>query len=143
MKTIRYLGLALATSLASFAAADKPSPLTAEQKAFLSEYESVRAALAADDLSAANKAAAQIAKSQKNTASAAAEKIASAAKLDAAREAFKALSKEALSVAKGQPGYFHANCPMVKNGEGDWVQTTRKINNPYFGKSMLTCGSIE
>ena len=142
MKTIRYLSLALATTFASLAAADKPSPLSADQKAFLADYESVRAALAADDLTAANKAAAQLAKSQK-TATPAAQKIASASKLDTAREAFKALSKEAVSMAKGQPGFFQANCPMVPNGEGNWVQTTRKINNPYFGKSMLTCGTIE
>lgn len=32
---------------------------------------------------------------------------------------------------------------MVEGGEGDWVQTTTKINNPYFGKAMLTCGSIK
>ena len=59
------------------------------------------------------------------------------------RAEFKALSKRAVHYAEGKDGYFVANCPMVEGGEGDWVQTSKKINNPYFGKRMLTCGSIK
>ena len=61
----------------------------------------------------------------------------------AARTALKALSKRAIHYAEGKEGYFVANCPMVEGGEGDWVQTSQKINNPYFGKSMLSCGSVK
>jgi hypothetical protein len=151
MKTIRCLFLLLTGSFASLVCAqEKPAPLAPEQKAYLASYESVRAALAADDLAAATKAAAELLKvSPKPTTDKpdvtvlAVQKIANATSIEAARGAFKTVSKEALRLADGQPGYFHAHCPMVPKDQGDWVQTSKKINNPYFGKSMLTCGSIE
>jgi Cu(I)/Ag(I) efflux system membrane fusion protein len=36
---------------------------------------------------------------------------------------------------------FVAQCPMVENGR--WLQTSRKVTNPYMGSQMLQCGSIE
>ena len=104
---------------------------------FLRGYENVRAALASDNLGAAKNAAAAI-KENEN-----ADALAKSASLADAREAFKKLSKRAVHVASDHEGYFIANCPMVKNGGGNWVQTTGKVSNPYFGKSMLTCGSIK
>ena len=153
MKNITRLALLL-TSLASLApigsAQETGAPLASKQKSYLAAYESVRAALAADDLAGAKKAAMELLNAspkgsgdKSEAAVSAAQKIADAASLANAREAFKTVSKHALSLAKGQPGYFHAHCPMVPNDEGDWVQTSKKINNPYFGNSMLTCGSIE
>lgn len=154
MKTIRLL-LASATSALLLTAArahDKSAPLDVGQKAFLAQYEKVRAALASDDLAAAKSAAAPLAKdlaavakeqSKAQPAADAAKKLASAASLAEAREAFKAVSKRAVHYAQGQKGFYIANCPMVDGGGGDWVQTSTKIRNPYFGKSMLTCGSIK
>ena len=160
MKTIRLL-LTLA-SCAFFGALafahDKEAPLNDEQKAFLAQYEKVRAALASDDLAAAKKAAASIAteskiplkepltdeqKERQVRFAATVKALASADSLKTARGEFKALSKRAIHYAEGKGGYFVANCPMVEGGEGDWVQTSKRINNPYFGKSMLTCGSIK
>lgn len=131
---------------------DKNAPLTDAQKSFLSQYEVVRAALASDDLAAAKKAATVVEKDlavvAKKDAKAqagadAAKKLAAADSLKTAREAFKALSKRAVHLADSQKGYYIANCPMVEDGEGAWVQTTKNINNPYLGKAMLTCGSIK
>ncbi len=160
MKTIRLL-LSLAASaifgVAAFAH-DKAAPLNDDQKAFLSQYEAVRAALAADDLAAVKKAASGIAttpktppvepltaeqKDRQEKFAALVKKIATADSIKTARVEFKALSKRAIHYAEGKEGYFVANCPMVEGGEGDWVQTSKKISNPYFGKSMLTCGSIK
>lgn len=129
--------MALFTSLAY--AKDKPAVLSDEQKLFLSQYEGVRAGLASDDLPAAKKAASAITGQSHD----AAKKLAAAASIEAARESFKELSKQAVSIASGQPGYFRAHCPMVPDVAGDWVQTSKKISNPYFGKAMATCGSIE
>lgn len=141
MKTCRFLLCSFAAFFATLLPAqEKRAALTEDQKGFLTQYEAVRAGLAADDLAAAKKAAGTITLAP---AAESAKKLAAADALPAAREAFKSLSKHALTIAKGQPGYYHANCPMVANDEGNWVQTSRKINNPYFGKSMLTCGSIE
>jgi len=40
----------------------------------------------------------------------------------------------------GQVSVFH--CPMALDGEGaDWLQQGAETNNPYFGSSMLRCGS--
>lgn len=137
MKLLPLLRLLAATPVASVAFAEQAAaPLTAAHQTFLSQYEAVRAALASDDLEAAKKAASSL---TGETAKA----IAGADSLKSAREAFKSLSKDALKIAKGQPGYFHAHCPMVPGRQGDWVQTNKTINNPYFGKSMLKCGEIQ
>ncbi len=37
-------------------------------------------------------------------------------------------------------GRFLFLCPMA-SGYKKWVQTTPTLNNPYWGKRMLTCGS--
>ena len=152
MKTIRLLCALGFTGLCSLIAGahDTSAPLNVTQKQFLADYEVIRAALAADDLAAAQKAAAPVAErdtqsSEKKiqTRGESAGKLAKAGNLEAAREAFKSLSKSAVHLAEGKEGYYVAHCPMVPNEEGDWVQTTKRINNPYMGKAMLTCGSIE
>ena len=132
MKIVRILqALGLSALLGLTAQAhDKRAPLTDAQKSFLSQYEPVRAALAADDLATVKKAAtvvekdlAVIAKDEPKAQSAAdaAKKLAGADSLKTAREAFKALSKRAVHLAGSQKGYYIANCPMVEGGEGDWV----------------------
>lgn len=36
---------------------------------------------------------------------------------------------------------FH--CPMANGNQGaDWLQKDKALRNPYFGKSMLTCGNL-
>lgn len=141
MKTCQFLFCSLVAFFASFAhAQEKRTALSDEQKTFLVQYEAVRAGLATDDLAATKKAAAAI---TTGAAADSAKKLAAAGSLEKARDAFKALSKHAVATAAGQSGYYHAHCPMVPNNEGDWVQTAKKISNPYFGKSMATCGSIE
>ncbi|MCM2302899.1 MAG: efflux RND transporter periplasmic adaptor subunit, partial [Flavobacteriaceae bacterium] len=36
------------------------------------------------------------------------------------------------------------NCPMANNNKGgDWLSFAKQVRNPYYGKSMLTCGSIK
>lgn len=160
MKMLRiFLSLGLSSLLGSAAHAhDKNAPLNDEQKAFLSQYEAVRAALAADDLVTTKTASAAIVTESKNASVeplspeqnerqalfvATVKKLAMADSLAAAREAFKLLSKRAIHYAEGKEGYYVANCPMVPKGEGNWVQISKSVSNPYFGKSMLTCGSIK
>ena len=127
-------------------------PLTAEQKTYLSQYESIRAALAADDLAAAKKAAAlYVATPQEKAANeadakraatrlTAGKKLSSATSLSDARDAFKVLSRTANHLAEGQKGYYRYICPHVPNDEGKWVQTTQEISNPYDGKANPKCG---
>jgi len=40
----------------------------------------------------------------------------------------------------GKGTYHEAYCPMVK---ASWLQASKDINNPYMGKSMLTCGVLK
>ncbi len=160
MKIIRTL-LALgffAGLISAVHAHDKAAPLNDEQKTFLSQYESVRAALAADNLAAAKKAASAIVTESKTPPNepltpeqierqaafvATVKQISTADSLDIARAGFKQLSKRAIHYADGKEGYYVAHCPMVAKDEGNWVQTSKRISNPYFGKGMLTCGSIK
>ena len=100
--------------------------------AFLAHYETVRAALADDKLDAAQAAA-------KDLDGAAA--ITAAKSMGDARKAFRLISARAVALAQGRTGFFIAHCSMYPGG-ADWVQTTKEISNPYWGKSMLRCGEI-
>lgn len=156
-RILQALGLILLLGL-TVQAHDKSAALTGEQKSFLAQYEVVRTALAADDLTATQKAAAAIVTESKTAPAepltpeqkerqvsfaATVKKIATAESLDAARDAFKTLSKRAIHYAEGKEGYYIANCPMVPRDQGNWVQISKSVSNPYFGKAMLTCGSIK
>ena len=108
----------------------------------LGAYVPVSDALAADDLDKAKDAAATLAKQAdaaglKNIYQPALALI-HANDIAAARTAFRALSKEVVPLAGENKEYVVMTCPMAK---ADWVQADAKVRNPYYGKSMLTCGS--
>jgi hypothetical protein len=151
--TLRLLASALVGLFALSASAHEAGgPLNDFQKNYLKQYEGVRAALAADDLGAAKKAAATIASTPTekaaNDAEAkrianrtnAAKKLSTATSLTDAREEFKTLSRTANHLAEGQKGYYRYVCPHVPNDQGKWVQTTQDISNPYEGKANPKCG---
>jgi hypothetical protein len=50
------------------------------------------------------------------------------------------ISDEAIKLTQGQPGLFVMTCPMAR---ADWVQTDKKVRNPYMGKVMLECGGLK
>lgn len=57
------------------------------------------------------------------------------------REAFKSVSQAAIAYAKKKKlPVFKANCPMA---DADWLQAKKKVRNPYYGSSMLACGTSE
>ena len=135
MKQTKYQFKALLAvgflTLCAFATSAFAADLTERDKRVLATYERVHAALVADDLAGAKKAA--------NDLDAAGAALAQSETLDAARVAFVALSDQALKIAAGQSGYYILHCPMVKH---DWVQTSKTVANPYGGKKMVTCGEI-
>lgn len=55
------------------------------------------------------------------------------------RNSFKTLSEVYMKNGKKEEmkGYMKATCPMA---EANWIQKKGEIQNPYYGKSMLTCG---
>ncbi len=123
--------------------------LSDTDRAVMSQYEEVRAALAADDLRSAKQASNKMATALKPTTPAApaspllgsAEAIASAPALDKARQVFKTMSVDAIHLTAGVKGYYVINCPMTPNG--DWVQTSDAVSNPYLGKIMHDCGVVK
>lgn len=106
--------------------------LSADDQKFLTGYEKVRASLAADDLPAAKKSAADLGD--------AGAELSKSSSLEQARAAFATLSDKAVKLAAGQNGYYVLHCPMANK---DWVQTNEKVSNPYLGKEMLGCGEIK
>ena len=116
-----------------------------EEAACLSAYHKVHEALAKDDLAGAKKCATDLAVNAKaaNNQSIAdhADALAKSDSLDAAREHFKPISDECIKMAANVEGQYVFNCPMVK---ADWLQTSKtKVENPYMGKKMLTCGQLK
>ncbi|WP_158305511.1 DUF3347 domain-containing protein [Opitutus terrae] len=98
-------------------------------------------ALAADNLAAARAAATALTDyagvaGQKQIAEQALD-ISKAADIAAARGRFKSLTLAIEPLAAGVDGYTVMTCAMAK---ADWVQASGDVKNPYFGKSMLSCG---
>jgi hypothetical protein len=129
MKTIGIISLVAIFVVMGNALAD---PVSEKDKQFLARYEKVRAALAADDLSAAKAAARDLGDDDAT--------LAKSNSLKEARAAFEKLSETAKQKAAGQSGYYVVTCPMLKK---DWVQNSEKISNPYDGKEMASCGEIK
>lgn len=125
----------------------KPSTLTEAEKDVLAQYDAVRANLAADDFEGAkeaSKALADIALASKGKAGeleAPSRELAAAANIKDARVVFTKVSAAAISMVQDEPGYYVIECGMYD--KGDWVQTTTKLANPYWGKQMLECGTIK
>lgn len=71
-----------------------------------------------------------------------------ATKIDHQREHFVTLSNNLTTLVKslkinGETAYSQF-CPMANNGKGAyWLSKEDKVKNPYYGKSMLTCGSVK
>jgi hypothetical protein len=122
----------VAVSVAVGSAMIQAAPLSDTDKQFLARYEKIRGALAADDLATARTAAGDL--GDEGAA------LAKSSSLKEARAAFEKLSDKAKQLVAGQSGYYLVHCPMLQK---DWVQTSEKIANPYYGKEMATCGEIK
>ncbi|MCC9016993.1 DUF3347 domain-containing protein [Flavobacterium lipolyticum] len=71
-----------------------------------------------------------------------AKSISATTDLKKQRETFKSLSKntyELIKVSKSDQAVYKQHCPMV---DADWLSKEKTIKNPYYGSSMLTCGSV-
>ncbi|HVL67632.1 MAG TPA: DUF3347 domain-containing protein [Vicinamibacterales bacterium] len=113
------------------------------QRAF-EHYEGVRAALAADSLADTTPHAKELAATVEAVGGAEAKKhadaLAAATTIEEARKHFGELSvilvpKFQEEKIEGGNAYY---CSMKKL---PWMQKGDRVQNPYYGKSMLTCGS--
>ena len=107
-------------------------------------YEAIRVALAGDRMTDVPKHAAELAPVAAKIASveakAAAEALGAAKDIKAAREQFGKLSAALLPAFEKAKlaGVQFYTCSMVNQS---WAQKGKGIENPYYGKSMLTCGT--
>ncbi len=124
--------LSAAIAFGMIASLGRAANLSDQDKKFLTSYEKIHIALAADDLTGAKAAATELGDSGND--------IARANSLKDARAGFEKLSAHAKTIATGQSGYHVAHCPMLNK---DWVQTSTTIANPYGGKGMISCGEIQ
>jgi hypothetical protein len=77
-----------------------------------------------------------------------AEHIKGTTDIDHQREHFMSLSKNMFELVKAfntnTAEVYYQYCPMANDGKGAfWVSDSEKINNPYLGKKMPTCGSTK
>lgn len=145
---MRFALFLLVIGLPTFAQADEVD----DARRVLASYETIRAALAADNgrgVAAQARRIAQIGASSQNAhlrrAARAGETLAtvSASDLPALRRAFGELSRPLVVLLSATPaltGYHLFECPMA-DGYKRWIQRTEQIENPYMGSRMLTCGA--
>jgi hypothetical protein len=132
-KTQKLVTLFSATiSFAIMQSLAQAANLSDQDKKFLTSYDKIHLALAADDLARAKAAATELGDSGSD--------VAKANSLKDARTGFEKISARAKAITVGQIGYHVAHCPMLNK---DWVQTSTTISNPYGGKEMVGCGEIQ
>jgi Cu(I)/Ag(I) efflux system membrane fusion protein len=144
------------------AASVQPATLTDETtvsvEAALADYEALRAAFAADKLQEVGALAAALETSANKAGSTApagvsqrlAEMATGAAAVkaegpsDGRRKSFGEISRAVVALGVENPslqvGRHVFQCPMAQ-GYKKWVQTDKKLENPYMGGRMLRCGS--
>ncbi|WP_115619005.1 DUF3347 domain-containing protein [Chryseobacterium indoltheticum] len=119
-------------------------------------YISVKSALASDDFKKTSIAAGEFLKTTSllnaksldakklNALKSDAKIISSAKNIDAQRKPFYRLSEVMIAVATenkiSEKTIFVQYCPMA---EGSWLSNEKQIINPYYGSSMLKCGSVK
>jgi hypothetical protein len=77
-----------------------------------------------------------------------AAQITGAKDIETQRTIFASLSDQFIALLKEsglESGELYvAHCPMALNDKGaQWVSNSKEIRNPYYGESMLTCGSVK
>ena len=109
-------------------------------------YEAIRVALAADSTAGVSKHVEALVPLAEKVAGAdakkAAELVGAARDIKAARDEFAKLSAALVPVFEKAKlaGVNFFTCSMVG---ASWAQKGKKIENPYYGKSMLTCGTAK
>jgi hypothetical protein len=138
---------------ALLAAATVVTPLHASEtmKAIVGSYLEIHAALSADKMDGVKPAAKAIGEQAARMGPAgeaivrSAKIVEAATDLKSARAGFGDLSDAVIAAGKVEgwkdvPEAKVAYCPMIRKS---WVQKDEKIQNPYYGSSMLTCGEIK
>jgi len=150
-----FLALAvIAAPVATFSAEEKKmdDALMEPVKSVYDHYLAIQKELTKDSIKGVDQHASAIAKAVKGDdmkmlspdVAKQAETLAAAKDIKKAREAFKPLSASLVKYLAdnkaGKGTYHEAYCPMAK---ASWLQTEKEVRNPYYGKSMLDCGTLK
>ncbi|QDP84900.1 DUF3347 domain-containing protein [Chryseobacterium sp. SNU WT5] len=119
-------------------------------------YLNIKTALASDNSDEASKAASNFAKSASmvdykvlsegnlDILRKDASQIAENRSIDKQREFFNTLSLNMISLGQkfklADDSVFVQYCPMA---DASWLSAEKEIRNPYYGSSMLKCGSVK
>lgn len=119
-------------------------------------YIAVKSALASDDFKKTSVTAAEFLKTASsinsktldekklNSLKSESKTISLAKNIDAQRKPFYKLSEVMISVANenkiSEKTIYVQYCPMA---DGSWLSNEKQIINPYYGSSMLKCGSVK
>ncbi len=135
-----------------------------ELKSALGAYEQIRLLLAADTMDGLGAHADHLAASlraareygpatltaisqQLQEATVAADKLRDVTSIEEARTHFGELSAHLIAVVAPheqlRSGWFLFSCPMVEGPNNRWLQPSDRLENPYMGEAMLTCGNDE
>jgi hypothetical protein len=119
-------------------------------------YIAIKSALASDDADKTSKAATEFIKTASaidykmvsegnlNILRKDATVISEARTISAQRETFYNLSDSMIALTKefklSEKPIYVQHCPMA---DGSWLSDEKKIINPYYGSSMLSCGNVK
>ncbi len=143
-------------SLFSILSISAQSKKDAQVSRLYQNYIAIKSALASDDAEKTSKAATEFIKTASaidykkvsegnlNTLRKDATAISEARNISSQRETFMNLSDNMIALAKeyklSESPVYVQYCPMA---DGSWLSNESKIANPYYGKSMLTCGNVK
>jgi Cu(I)/Ag(I) efflux system membrane fusion protein len=137
-------------------------PVRASLATALDAYEEIRSSLAQDTLSGVAASGQRLAtalsaalsglegaplevKQRFRAAADEAKDIGKAENLDQGRKRFSDLSESVVSIVAADASLSKERhvfeCPMVEAGFNKWLQKGDRLENPYMGKKMLSCGS--
>lgn len=114
-------------------------------------YFELQAAFAGDDLESARTAIMRMfeATSHSGTLPNKLHEMLEAPSLEVVRPGFETLSNAIALTVKSNPSFFEGavlqmHCPMAFDGKGaSWLQREEPLLNPYFGATMLNCGTMQ
>lgn len=143
-------------SLTSTVVAESEKLSPAFVDSLLPEYLELQRALALNELQVARSSAQELVKNMQDRSSLAdflepLNGIATSPNIAEARSLFATVSTQLVHLVEqtgtsDRNALFQLKCPMAFDGAGAiWVQDTRTVLNPYFGRDtdMLRCGSVE
>ncbi|WP_295223062.1 DUF3347 domain-containing protein [uncultured Chryseobacterium sp.] len=143
-------------SLFSIISISAQSKKDAQISKLYQNYIAIKSALASDDADKTSKSASEfirtasaidykkVSEGNLNILRKDATAISEARSITTQRETFMNLSDNMIALAKeyklSESPVYVQYCPMA---DGSWLSDESKIANPYYGKSMLTCGNVK